>query len=118
MVNDMPTAYCVTAPILRGYGASSARSGRAERTASSWVGCGRSIGASGRDDGGSVPPKDRRGDALDQPQLPDRVALLGELGDRGVDAGPGAGVDVEALDDLPLAALAGDREGGDQALGD
>ena len=41
----------------------------------------------------------------DQAELADRVALLGELGDRGVDPGAREVVDLQALDDRPLAVL-------------
>src|SRR4051794_30152701 len=46
------------------------------------------------------------------------VALLDQLRHRRVDAGAREVVDVEALDDLPLAARGRHREGRHQALGD
>ena len=58
------------------------------------------------------------GARLDQAELGDRVALVDELGDRGVDLGAAVVVDVETLDDRVLAAGARDREAGDDALGD
>src|SRR5437868_6719621 len=54
----------------------------------------------------------------DEAELLDRVALFDQLGDRGVDAGAGEVVDLQALDDLPLATDRADGEGGDDALGD
>jgi hypothetical protein len=46
----------------------------------------------------------------DEAEAADRLALLRQLLDGGVDAGAGELVDVQALDDLVLAVLAGDRE--------
>ena len=54
---------------------------------------------------------------LDQAELGDGVALLDQLGDGGVDARAGEVVDLQALDDLPLAAAGDDGERGDDALG-
>src|SRR5579885_494614 len=54
----------------------------------------------------------------DEAEAADGVALLHQLLHRGVDAGAGELVDLQALDDLVLAVLADDREGGDEALGD
>src|SRR5690606_14244942 len=52
----------------------------------------------------------------DQAELADRVALLGELSSRGVDARTGPFVDLQVRDDLPFAARAGAREGGHEPL--
>src|SRR5689334_15502191 len=57
-------------------------------------------------------------DLADQAQLADRVALLGELGYRLVDALPGEGFEVEPGDDLVAAARSGHGERGDQTFGD
>ena len=71
--------------------------------------------ATRRPDTTDVPPvaatghatfRSRSGRRSDEAELLDRVALLGELGDGGVDAGPGELVDVEALDDRVLAVRA------------
>src|SRR5680860_195669 len=53
----------------------------------------------------------------DQAEPLDRVALLGKLLDGGVDPAAGEVVDLEALDDRPVAVARGHREGGDEALG-
>src|SRR5258708_19147005 len=53
----------------------------------------------------------------DQAERANGVTFLDELGDGGVDPGTREVVDLQALDDLPLAVLDGDGEGGDQALG-
>src|SRR3954447_16131759 len=57
-------------------------------------------------------------DVSDEAEAADRLALLLELVDGGVDAGAGELVDLQALDDLVPSVLGGDREGGDQALRD
>jgi len=48
-----------------------------------------------------APTRSIRDRGSDQAETPDRVPLVGELGDRGVDPGPGEVVDLQALDDLP-----------------
>src|SRR5699024_9451169 len=53
----------------------------------------------------------------DQAEALDGVTLLGEFGHRGVDALPGAVVDLQVLHDLPLAAAGTHREGGDEPFG-
>src|SRR5690606_38251771 len=52
----------------------------------------------------------------DEAELADGVALLAELGDRGVDAAARELVDLQALDDLPVPVDRAGRERGDQAL--
>src|SRR5438552_3374911 len=53
-----------------------------------------------------------------QPELLDGVALLAELGDRGVDPPPGEVVDLEALHDGPVAVGGGDGERRHEPFGD
>lgn len=53
----------------------------------------------------------------DEAHLLHGVLLLQELSSRSVDLGAGEVVNLQALDDLPLAVLADGREGGDDALG-
>src|SRR5690625_2644370 len=64
-----------------------------------------------------MPPECRGAPRSDQAQLTHRVTFLDQLGDRGIDPGAGALVDLQALNDLPPAIPAAHREGGDQTLG-
>ena len=67
-----------------------------------------------KQDKGWVPAGEPGGPSPDQ--LLDGLALLGELVHRGVDALAREVVDLQALDDLPLAARAAAGEAGDQTL--